>query len=705
MSLSKTAKSQLNIFILIQTSLLLFWSCLEINSNLYFLYDDVATQHIFWFIFNIDSIITNFSIPFINYYQFLGQNYSGVGQTMLFNPFVYISGAIAQDIAGNLIWTYDIFVLINILFSTAGLFLIFRNFKIDYKIIYLCCLIWGTFPFFVIVSKSWAVVSAIFAFLPWNLFFLLNFIKKPSFRNALPLGAIKALAFYSGHPQFVFLMIFSEFIFFFVFHLCDKWNLNFSKILKTVNYRTLFNYFFALITFICISAPQLFSVYTNSKNSTGRSNPISPIILSSSAIDIVGFIKAQVLHVDFFFHNGTTIIYFITPLWLFYIYILIKNKHKDQNSKYIISAIITSVLVILSGTPGVYYLLAHFPIFNVFRWPFKHFIYFLLYLIFFVALISQKKDRKHKWIIIILISSLIFNILIAINYGAEDNNAFAPFHNTNLRYPQIYEQLMTDKYRVLTIGNGEDWKSHLLPSNFPAYMAMNSATYKKVFHFSGYNPLISSTNYHIGLEPQNIIETHSSILDYKLLNSSLLEHISKWSGKYLITYNSKDILDALDSFSQLKMIYNQNDLVIYENSEALPIVRLNSNPKEPVDFKIISNNIEIDLKEPLEEPDKLIIAFAPIEGYSYSTNINPKAVIIDHYRFNKIERPYVIRDEANPINIELEAGIQNIKITYSDKYFIYGLYVTLAWCVAVLIYYKRKFFYKIIRKIKPKKSQ
>jgi len=696
-----------------------FWLFLEILSPLYYLYDDnvgFLTQ----IIFNWEAFFYDQSIPFINFHQALGEKYLSGGQKGIFYPLNYLVVFLSQFFYKNNIHSYDILVLIHQIISGIGVYLVQKKLKISRTINLLCVFLWLTLPFGVIVSKSWLVVNSILAFIPWNFFILLYFLDKPNFKNAFFLGFIKTLALYGGHPQFLFILCYSELIFLFFYFL------SFSLSKKNL-WKFLSLYFFSLLTFFCFSLIEIFPIYDNAKNSELRSEKLNINQILYGSINFFKFFKTQLgFNFNSKLFNANYIIIFIgfpfllTCVFLFIRIIKIykKNfqyKYLNYKKNWIFVFSLTSIIIFLFGTDFYEYLLI-IPLFDLFRWPFKHFIYFLFFFVISFSLITNNCNNKKilKIFLTFLFFSILLNITINYKLGKKELNSFFPIHINNYIQDPLHKIIKKTKGRIFNIGYPKNQKIFISIKNFPNFLFLNFATFWKYFAFSGYNALNYKNNFHLSLKKFLYLSFDLSQI------KKYLPHLSRWSGRYLITYNHPEVKNEIQKYPQFQLIHQNNEgQLVYENEKALPLVYLESNPTKPVKFEIITNTIKA-YPENIEKNDKLIATFIPLDGYRYKTNLNKNYKDLEPLKINipprlrevcffegkkldpclKVENKYdfeKISRQARPITIPIKPGTTYVEINYRDKYFFYGLYVMIGYIlvvgggfVGIKIYKKRR---------------
>jgi len=276
----------------------LFWGALEYVDQKYFFYDDNINFFISSLKYIWVSLFEHHQIPTYNFYQHGGEKFIGQSLTGFFNPFAYLSSALSFLFVQNISWSFEILMLFYIIATGVFMYLVLRFFHVRHLLCVLGALLWMTSPFFILVSKSWFPVANTIPFLPLVLLSLLHLIKNPSYKTLLFSSASKALVFFTGHPQFVFILFLSELIFLSLYvgipffkALSVRKNERSHEITASLEkYKKVLCFsFLSYAQFLIFSAPKLLTVLDSTLSSSARSTHLSKDVILELSLDILPF--------------------------------------------------------------------------------------------------------------------------------------------------------------------------------------------------------------------------------------------------------------------------------------------------------------------------------------------------------------------------------------------------------------------------------
>ncbi len=656
---------------------LLYFLYLQKLSPNFFLYDDNVSGYLPFYVFNWDSVVNNLSIPFVNLHQYLGHTYFSQGQTgVLYLP-TYIAVFLSRLLTGNHFYTIDILVFMHLCLSVVAMYFLLKRLKLDTKVSLLFSLIWITYPFITIASKSWVFISYVAAFLPLNFILLDKLITKPSFKHAVILGALQAIFLYQGYIQYVFLLLIFEFLFLIILQLLsntlsiDNFKNFISNIVlnsNTYSVNLSKSYLISKISFLCLSAPVLIPMFYQQQESFYRSSRIPYHDFINFSLDIIVFLKTQFAVItNYAVFGAGSEIYFIGIINLILLFLIFKKINRS-NKKIITLAILSLAALILSTE--FYSVFYKIPLFNLFRWPFKYFYFFIFFATLAIAVItSNLLKSKNALVRIILYIGLIltfgFNCYLVIK---NPNNVVAQYHIKEPASDHINQYIDNHKGRVFTFG-----LRNIDSGDLHNYFTFNYATLYNKFHFSGYDPLLSDINNKLSFGLNHISSYNGTV------NSRLLNYLSNWSVRYLITEDSQRH-DSLSQFKQLELIYRDSNIRLYENHQAFPIVHYFDENidifrkvlKEEIDFEYKVNGIDIYPNN--KEIRKVVVNIAPLELYKIS--------------IDGADGGFVKKTDI-PLIIDIPANTSILSIKYIDYYFYTGLIICISFSL-ILLFIKLK---------------
>lgn len=680
--------------ILLFIFILLFWGGLEWWSPNYFLYDDNVMA--LWPLqkFNWESLFVHGQIPFVNYYQHLGDEYLSQGYTQVFSPLFYLGTGLSLLFTGDYLWGIDCYVLASFLLSGLGMLTLLRRWlELENNIALLISMVWVTLPFIVLLDKAWSTMVGALAFLPLVFMTTFSLLKRPGFKTLLIAGAVKALAFYSGHPHFVFILFFTEAIFLFfyfwvwMFQGIQYKAINEDRTLSTVvmqAFRALDKryilrlvgaYVASIVAFICLVGPLLFPMLDAMNNSAFRDRAMNVAEVVTLAIRVPQFFQAQVgtFAVALMGHT-TSVVYFIGPLLLTLPFFAWRIRR--QYRLVVWALFFTTIFVFILATLWHQYFL-WIPLLDTFRWPFKYFPFFAFLLILISGFVCNRlwnlscPSRWRYLAPVLLVTTIILNTGIVFLHGRGATNALGPYTITEHELSDRFAGVI-DKHRGYVVQGAVeadffDSSLYLQPHKF---LAFNYPTFWKYFHFTGYNPLIRRPNYVIGLPEYRVNVNYYNNYNFTYL-PAYIEHFTQWGVRYFIVADSPTARKVFAGYEPMELIYEQDGLLVYEHIPSLPLMYLKSNPTTPVDFEVQGNNLVISPNN--TGPDELVVNFVPSEFYSYQLGSNQEFINLD-------EQPI---DFLNPMSFSLTEPVDRVTLKYTNIFFYFGVFVVSGFIVLV----------------------
>ncbi|MFC1598369.1 hypothetical protein ACFL2M_02450 [Patescibacteria group bacterium] len=682
-------------YIILIFFIIAFWAALEISSPRYYLYDDNATYYLPTLDLNWDALTQGHTIPQINFSLFAGTNHIGQGQTSVFYPASYIASFLSVTLSQGIFWSVDILFLLDFIIGGVGMLLLMKRLGVPIKLGLLATCLFISSPFLILTGKSWFIFINLIALLPWNYLALLHLNKKANFSNAVILGAVKALAFFAGHPQIVVILIYTEFLFLFFYCYYPKIKKNITQpwIGRLKNLKSLLHssttrftawYLFSFLAFLCFAAPQLLPVYNALQESAIRAHHLAYTEILTLELRLSDFLLAQLpissLIQEKIIFDSTNVIYFMGPTLLLSLFFFQPATWESPLRKKI-SSLASSALAALILSTTIYSIIMWLPLINRFRWPIKHYPFFLFFLFIAFALAVHATMQKlpsrflRGAIYSLFTIALAANIFVCLYFGKGGNNTFMPYQIDDGAMCQFEEVVDTHLGRFAGVGNHISMHRNLQPKDVSRYLMFNFASLCDYYHLSGYNLFGSKLDYAIGMESsQNLLPLEV------FFNQS--QHMDDWSVRYIITPDDATITDKLKQNETFTKILNRDHLSLYENENASPLFYLSSKPRQSLAFEQDINTIRVYAET--DGKEKLVTMLAPRTGYRY------KSDIMEGYE--KIEiTPEMTSENAKPIAINIPANTRYVDIAYRDDNLVKGLLIFGAFSlVSIFIYLKKK---------------
>jgi hypothetical protein len=616
-------------------------------------------------------VIDHNTIPLINFHQYLGHAFLAQGQTGVFYLPVYVSVLLSKIITNNTFYTVDILASIHLIASSIGMFLLLRRFQLSSSVCFLASLMWITMPFVITLSRNWIFISYTAAYLPFNFLLLDKLTAEPRIGNALYLALLKSAFFYQGYTQYVFIIFVFDFIYLLLLSVCrfsptfwiniaqlqSRFNamlIEHKKYLKAFLKMYLCSAFF----FFCLIAPLLFPMIFQQKESAFRSTKLSFKEFISNSISLHNFIPTQFFYFqeNVIFGVDSEIFYFgFTNLLLLS---LVLSKKLRPNYK-ISVCILTAGIALLFST-RLYAIFYYVPGFNLFRWPFKYYIFFLFFATIGIAgianILIEKNGKLVKIGIYLLLGLAIGLNCFVVMHKRENVTNLNRIDNPPKNYLENY--ISKNEGRIFT-----SWLKEVNPREYYRYFTFYYATLFDYFHFGGYDPLISKQNYELSLHLR-----HENV--YKAsISQALLDYLSLWSARYFITSDNFQNRFQLSYFPQLKLIYEGNNILLYENTRSLPLAYYDDDKLEKLDFDFGTNEINVYPNNTLART--VVINVAPLPKFQ---------VYINGINTGKINPNEV------PIKINIPQNTMQVTLKYVDSSFYLGTLVFILFVTGLLCF-------------------
>lgn len=673
---------------------------IELKYNYFFLQDDNRDYFLPLYIANLRALLGG-EIPLFNFHQHCGTPLLAIAQSATFYPLNYMALILSKIFWGHYFATIDIIVILHIIIGGIGFFYLLRSFGLHERSSFFGALAWSFCGFFVSVGNSWVPISGYGAYLPWLSFLIIRILRKNTIKDFIWLCVIRCLLFFIGWQQYFIYTITFEIAFiifimlFYSNHLGDRLrqqtrylNINFDKKNFVKSYLLHF-VFVALIVLPCL-LPSLHQVDI----SYSRNAALSWLEYRSLSYDlrdwVVGLFNPfsergytyNWTNQNFISHIG-----YVTIFFIFIILFYLDKRNYRLILVYLLLALLT--LLFASGT-FLTKLFYYIPIYNRFRWPFKV-VFFTTFSLIIIASIGfdifyRKYLIKGKGTLIFICLIIVHLLNFIVIYIFLPQRMFGVHLDKIPLYEKLEEPLK--KGRIITIGP-KYFNLKVFPGLYgytAPYLGFNYATLWGLYHFGGYEPLLSKKNHLICLglnysSNLSIDTARISFEDQKLL----LEYFRKWGVKWYIV--EKNIKYAF--FNDLNLYHSDNFRNIFYDSLASNLIYFMNNITTGSQLKYNINTNTIYIKSSNNFDDYLIINFVFNDYF---------AAYLDGQRVKLIET------EDHQMMLFVPKGEHLIVIEYSDPFFTFGFIITggFIFVLCVLIIFRRnklsKYVFKIIQK-------
>jgi hypothetical protein len=195
------------------------------------------------------------------------------------------------------------------------------------------------------------------------------------------------------------------------------------------------------------------------------------------------------------------------------------------------------------------------------------------------------------------------------------------------------------------------------------YFTFSFATLFDYFHFGGYDPLVSKQNFQLSLHlwRDNVYRGP--------MTQELLNYLSLWSVKYLITSDNLHSRLHLSRYEQLELMYEGHNILMYENTRSLPLVYYADNRIEELAFDFGINEVNVYPNNSFART--ILVSVAPLPQFQiyingvYAGRVNPK--------------------EA-PIRVNIPPNTKQVTLKYVDYPFYAGTLIFILFWIGLLCF-------------------
>ena len=633
-----------------------FLILLEIQSPRFFSWDDNATFFSGCYHYNYESVVHQKSFPWMVWTQYSGQTNLSQSQCGLFYIPAYIATAFATEFINNPLWNIEILVIGHLLMGACGMICLLRHWKIPFETANAAGLLYASTPFLIIVSKSWIFVSYSMAFMPWLFLSMDRILEKPTAKEIAHYVLLKAVFFTQGYTQVWINLSFIEGLFFLGTITLRSINL------KLPPWRMIRTYSGTQLLHLFVIFPLLLINIQTVADSAYRVKQLDLDSLIVFRVDLLEAFLAQLCYfrAESYIHSSSVILFFGgTFALLFYLYHKLRNHESfSQNHLLMLSFLLFCFLL----STSLYGYLTLIPPFNILRWPIKFMIITPFFFTSALAFLSySKNDGEFHHQSLLLFASAILQMTVLL----------LPVHQkafSNLRIENQKELQINWPYesgRALPICSSGDLMKE------PRLLGYNYGNWTNIPTLAGYDPLISKINSKIALK----IQITGSLEPKHMENS--FPHLKTWGVRYLTGSPLDPEIYLLDSFPQLRRIHSDSKLIVWEYTEALPLISSEENPQQSIEFKLTPKSI---LFYPKDDDKNITVRFAPLKQLFYRTQN------LDQYSdWNLIQK-----NSDDTINIPLDRKSELVEVSYRPENKIIFSLILSSLMICILIYWVRR---------------
>lgn len=644
------------------------FTAIEIKHPLFFLHGDNLQQILPYYVHNVRSILLG-EIPLFDFHQFLGTPLLSGIQSVAFYPPNYIAVILSQLIRGDYYATIEIVTLFHLVIAILGFFKLMRYFGLSE---WSCCfgaIAWTFCGFVLTVGASWVSQPGYAAYLPLILLYSLRQMFDFNLKNFVILVGLRVLDLILSNPSYHLYSIMFDFLTVLILYFVAARNgAEINAVDPTFQGRKCSFFVFATrqgINYLCVAlvaAPFLLPVLHQIGLSADRKAPLTLEYYSANGYDWLHWLNGVFTPFNTKYYSWCEQPYISHIGWLTLLFCIAAFWQKDTNRKLVVAFTILAIFSFLwaSGTI-VTNLFYYIPFYNRQRYPFK-LAFFTSFFLIMVA--SFGFDYWYQRVKVLSVRGLkVGTALLALAIVFHVGN-FAAFHLSSPQriFIQHYENVPYDEPLKEVLKDGR------MVSIVPAYeipqrvsftmpvLGFNYATLFGLYHFAGYETLVSDKNLMAskGLNYSADFQVDKGAT----FNPSLsdLEYFRKWGVKWYVV--DKKVL--VDYSGILKLVHNDDKRVVMLDAAALPFVYWqDSEAADGVSHSFSTNSIRAVTDR---QTSGQLIANVLYNPFFKATIDGDKAEITETSDMQML--------------VTVPPGKHAIKITYSDPYFTAGLLIS-----------------------------
>lgn len=554
----------------------------------FFFMDDNASFYFPYYLHNYRALTEEGTLALFNFYQYAGIPHMEQGQTGVFYVPAYVSFWVAEHWLGRVSEAMMVLTAFHLVLAGWGLVWMCKDMRIKWWLAGLGCVWWLSLPFVVSSLRFWTMYGQLYMVLPWNFLFWRRWITYGGGKNWVGLAGVKLILLSGGYVQWLVMMGLFEiaYLVFLVVGGGGGWKSRLAKLQKKIwGWLGIYGWLFFT------GAPMLWPMISSWSHSVLRRGWSSVGDFMGWYVDGQALVWAQLFRFRDYtqrsiFLFNSAVFYISLPVlvwWVMAVASRWSGGRRGNGSQLWLD--LSVVALLLSTILGV--ILYPVPVLNSFRYLVKYFAFFLFFLS--LSLIGWLEDtiKKRKWQEVLVVVG--WGVLVATNLKVLITDVAIPgvaWMNTvitDMVEPEMLK-VMKKQGRIVAYKTYDS-----IATPWSEYLAMNYTTWFKRFGLRGYYIFLPKENYEASLvsEEMGVVDMWGGF--NRTLDQLGLDHLSTWGVGYVVTGSDRD----LSQFPQLKQIWENKDLVVYENVEAKPLVYWKSNEDQRVDYEIKTNRVVV----------------------------------------------------------------------------------------------------------------
>lgn len=694
----KTARAKVDYRypVMLVALILLMVVIMEFSHPYFFLQDDNRTLYLPFYLHNLRALLGG-EFPFYNFHQYLGTPVT-IQYAALY-PVNYLALSLSKLLLGSYFGTMEIIAGFHLLVAALGFFSLMRSFELEEVSCFFGALAWTFCGFVITVGNSWIQTVGFAAYLPWILLFSIRQLYRFDGRCFLILVVLKIGELLLGYPQLFIYTLTFEFLtvvlLFVVKRRAAAGSLStgdaaidnplspsptFAKVMASffANYAVVFIISLPLIVqtlyqaTVSANRKQLLSWEEYAAYSYNLSYWFNGLLAPFKAVDIT-----TQFDLHFISHVGYLTILFVimavTPLGKSAAGLLDSSADVGTRRRQVLVFAVLALLSLLwAGDMIITRILYHLPVYNRMRFPFKvaFFTSFYLAMIatfgfnaFYGKVRSVKGVSRNIVTIIVGLILILHTANFLVLYAVLPQQMFSRHLDQIPLVEPLREQLADG--RIVSASLDEVWDGDKIVPGFSApLIGYDYATLWGLFHFGGYDPMVSAKAQAAALGIKNNPVFNLPANEPFSMPSETLEYFRRWGVKWYIV-NKAIPLKEDDVFKLYKSDDHRNVLL---DSLAKPLVYwLNKQDSGKIDYRFKTNSIKVDCETATGGTLILNVLRHPF----FSARLDGKELSITE-------------TVDNQVSLSVPKGRHTVLLKYTDHYFLYASIVSAAFIVLLL---------------------
>jgi hypothetical protein len=567
---------------------------IEIGHPYYFMQDDNRVLYLPIYLHNLRSVL-NGEFPFYNFHQYLGTPVT-IHYAALY-PLYYLGLILSKFLFGHYFASFEFIALFHLILAAQGCYYFGRYFELTETSSVFGAITWAFCSFVIVGGNSWIHVTGLAAYLPWILLYTIRQCYSFDLRAFLMLLFFKVCNLLLGYPQYFLYTVTFEILTVILFCFLDSKSTKLVKSLVsfTVNY----------ILVVIITLPIIIQTAWQTAVSAHRSNQLSWNEYASYSYNLkywlIGLIapfSSTTVITQFELHYLSFVGYL--TLFFFVLYLYKRNVLSGKCSVLgTASAILFLFAIMWAGELIVTRLFYYIPVYNRMRYPFKLAIFGSFYITVISVLgfdIFQKQLSNYAFltnrtvkIVAPAVIAVQLCVFIAL-YSFSPQRTFG-YHADPLPLTEPLKETIADGRIISASLDDVIIGDKLVPGFSAPYLGYDYATLWGLFHFGGYDPLVSQKGGNAALGIKNNPVFNLPTDEPFSVPQETLEHFRKWGVKWYVV--NRAIPLAADSPFQL--IYSDTYRNVLKDSLAQPMVYWQEAVENArLSYRFTTNSVEID---------------------------------------------------------------------------------------------------------------